>query len=155
MGEVQGTLFPLEFNHSLKLRSTPEGLTADAGAVFLREVGERLGLWKLLEEALGDSRDPELITHPFGELLRTAVLLAAQPTLSRLMTALGEPENRKALAAHRPGTQAALPGSGLPGAPGPALSSVAPTGAGNTNAGQTSLRWGVRGGVPGISHRAS
>jgi hypothetical protein len=161
MGEVQGTLFPLEFNHSLKLRSTPEGLTADAGAVLLREVGERLGLWKLLEEALADSRDPELITHPFGELLRTAVLLAAQgwssqrdvdflrldpafrlavskrrgespllarrhgrepeglasqPTLSRLMAALSESENRKALvevlcawAAHRAGLSREFP----------------------------------------------
>ena len=39
MGEAQGTLFPLEFNRSLKLRSTPESLTADGGAVLLREVG--------------------------------------------------------------------------------------------------------------------
>jgi len=78
MGEVQGTLFPLEFNRSLKLRSTSESLTADAGAVLLREVGERLGLWKLLEKGLSDPRDPDLITHLFGELLRTAVLLAAQ-----------------------------------------------------------------------------
>jgi len=78
MGEVQGTLFPLEFNRSLKLRSTPESLTAEGGAVLLREVGKRLGLWKLLDKGLSDPRDPDLITHPFGELLRTAVLLAAQ-----------------------------------------------------------------------------
>ena len=78
MGEDQGTLFPLEFNHSVKLRSAPDNLTADAGAMLLREVGERLGLWKLLDRALVDLRDPDLITHPFGELLRTAVLLSAQ-----------------------------------------------------------------------------
>jgi hypothetical protein len=35
MGEVQGTLFPLEFNRSHKLRSTPKSLTADTGAVLL------------------------------------------------------------------------------------------------------------------------
>ncbi len=78
MGEIQGALFPLEFNRSLKLRSTPESLTVGAGAVLLRELGERLGLWKLLDNHLSDPRDPDLITHPFGELLRTAVLLAAR-----------------------------------------------------------------------------
>ncbi len=73
MGEDQSTLFPLEFNHSVKLRSAPDNLTANAGAALLREMGERLGLWKLLERALVDLRDPDLITHPFEELLRTAV----------------------------------------------------------------------------------
>jgi hypothetical protein len=78
MGEAQGTLFPLRFNRSLHLRSTPERLTADSGAVLLREIGERLGLWRLLERELADPRDPERITHPFVELLRTAVLAPAQ-----------------------------------------------------------------------------
>lgn len=78
MGEVQDTLFPLEFNRSVRLREHPETLTQDAGVVLLREIGERQGLWKLLEGALADARDPERITHPFGELLRTLVLLGAQ-----------------------------------------------------------------------------
>jgi hypothetical protein len=79
MGEVQGTLFPLEFNRSIRVRPTaPEKLTLDAGAVVLREVGERLRLWKLMERALIDPRERGLVTHPFIELLRTVVLTQAQ-----------------------------------------------------------------------------
>jgi hypothetical protein len=79
MGEVQGTLFPLEFNRSIRVRPTaPEKLTVDAGAVVLREVGERLRLWKLMEQALIDPRERGLVTHPFVELLRTVVLTQAQ-----------------------------------------------------------------------------
>jgi hypothetical protein len=128
MGEVQGTLFPLEFNRSVKLRSTREGLTADAGAVLLREVGERLGLWKLLDRALVDflRLDPAFrlaVSKRRGEspLLagrhgREPEGLASQATLSRLMAALGEGENRKALvevlcawAAHRAGLSRECP----------------------------------------------
>ena len=79
MGEAQGTLFPLEFNRSVGIRETAsERLTLDAGAVVLREIGERLQLWKLMEGALMDPRDPDRITHPFIELLRTLVLTQAQ-----------------------------------------------------------------------------
>lgn len=79
MGEEQGTLFPLDFNRSIRVRPTaPEKLTVNAGAVLLREVGERLGLWGLLEQALSDPRTADLVTHPFVELLRTAVLAQAQ-----------------------------------------------------------------------------
>jgi len=75
--EVQGALLRLESNLPSGLHSTPESLTAEGGAVLLREVGERLGLWKLLEKGLSDPRDPDLITHPFGEVLRTAMLPVA------------------------------------------------------------------------------
>ena len=79
MGEAQGTLFPLEFNRSVRVRPTaPEKLTLDAGAVVLREVGERLRLWELMERALIDPRERGLVTHPFIELLRTVVLGQAQ-----------------------------------------------------------------------------
>jgi hypothetical protein len=163
MGEDQGTLFPAEFNRSIRVRATaPEKLTLDAGAVVLREVGERLRLWRLMEQALIDPRERGLVTHPFIELLRTVVLtqaqgwssqrdvdllrrdpafrlavskrrgerpllprreevrepdgLASQPTLSRLMAALSEEQNRERLlrvlctwAAHRAGLSAASP----------------------------------------------
>ena len=163
MGEDQGTLFPLEFNRSIRIRPTgPEKLTLDAGSLLLREVGERLGLWGLMDQALMDARSVGLITHPFSELLRTVVLtqaqgwssqrdvdllrrdpafrlsvskrkgerpllprreesrepegLASQPTLSRLMAALGTEQNRQGLqrvlctwAAHRAGLSAASP----------------------------------------------
>jgi hypothetical protein len=79
MGEVQGTLFRLEFNRSVRVRSVAEEkVTKDGGAVLLREVGERLGLWRLLEGALENPRESSLITHPFVELLRTAILTGAQ-----------------------------------------------------------------------------
>jgi len=79
MGEIQDSLFPLEFNKSVRVgQEKGTSLTIDPGAVLLREVGERLGLWRLLEQALVDGRNPALITHPWMELLRTAVLLAAQ-----------------------------------------------------------------------------
>jgi hypothetical protein len=79
MGEIQGILFSPDFNRSLLLRSEKQpGLTLDAGAVLLREIGERLGLWRLLQAGLVDPRHPRFITHPYIELLRTAVLLGAQ-----------------------------------------------------------------------------
>lgn len=79
MGEEQGTLFSLEFNRSIRVRpTTPEKLTQNAGAVLLREVGERLGLWGLLDRAVVDPRSAGLVTHPFVELLRTVVLTQAQ-----------------------------------------------------------------------------
>jgi hypothetical protein len=78
MGEVQGTLFPFRFNGSLRIRETSERMTGDGGAILLREIGERLGLWTLLERSLEDPRDPARVKHPFIELVRTAVLAAAQ-----------------------------------------------------------------------------
>jgi hypothetical protein len=54
-------------------------MTGDAGAILLREIGERLGLWKLLKRSLEDPRrDPGPVKHPFIELIRTAVLAPAQ-----------------------------------------------------------------------------
>jgi len=78
MGEVQTTLFRPEFNPSLFVKPTVELLSADGGAVLLRELGERLGMWRRLGRKLDDPRDPELIVHPYVELVRTAVLLRGQ-----------------------------------------------------------------------------
>ncbi len=141
MGEYN-TLFAPKFNHSLHVEARPERLTANSGAVILREILERLHLTDWLCKHLHDPRRPELITHPLGELLQTAVILlaqgwrdqddadflrhdpvlrlavsarrglaplkrsaiaqmpdglASQPTLSRLIAALGQAENRAAL----------------------------------------------------------
>jgi hypothetical protein len=43
MGEVQGTLFRLDRNKSVRVEARPERLTAYAGAVLLGELSERLG----------------------------------------------------------------------------------------------------------------
>lgn len=77
MGE-NFALFSADFNGSLRIEPRPERLTSDAGAVILREILERLGVVGWMVERLEDPRDPNLITHPLTELLRTAVLLIAQ-----------------------------------------------------------------------------
>jgi hypothetical protein len=72
------TLFPLEFNGSLRIEARPERLSSETGSILLREVIEKLGITPWLKTRLEDRRRQELITHPLEELLRTAVILLAQ-----------------------------------------------------------------------------
>ena len=78
MGEVQGTLFPLECNRSVVIEARPERLTADGGVLLMRELSDRLGLARLVSEHLDDPREPGKICHPFLELLRTRLFMLAQ-----------------------------------------------------------------------------
>lgn len=78
MCESQGTLFQPDFNRSIRVEARPERLSADGGALFLREILHRLGLDAWLSERLTDPRDPARITHSTEELLRTLVLLQSQ-----------------------------------------------------------------------------
>ena len=78
MGEEQITLFELDFNRSIKIESRPERITGDAGALLIRDIMHRLGIDQFLQEHLFDRRNPDLITHPLIELVRTCLLLAAQ-----------------------------------------------------------------------------
>jgi len=77
MGE-ELALFSSEFNGSLRVESRAERLTAEAGAVILREVIERLGVGRFLADRLQDPRDPDLITHPLIELLHTELIMLGQ-----------------------------------------------------------------------------
>jgi len=77
MGEIQSTLFSPDFNRSIEIEARPERLSADAGALLLRELMDRLGLPGLIRKYLKDPRDPDRVTHPFLELLRTQLLLLA------------------------------------------------------------------------------
>lgn len=77
MGEAL-PLFPAEFNGSIRIEAREERLTSDAGVFALRESLERLKMWSWLDEGLRDERTPELVTHPFIELVRTSILLQAQ-----------------------------------------------------------------------------
>lgn len=70
--------FKLEFNGSVKVEAREERLTAEAGAVVLREVDERMGLTRWLGEQLTDKRDERRITHSLKEWVRTDLLLLAQ-----------------------------------------------------------------------------
>lgn len=78
MGETQHTLFPLDFNRSIRIEDRPERLTGDAGVLALRQIDHRLGLTDWLAAQLTDPRNPDLITHPQVELLRTRLYLIAQ-----------------------------------------------------------------------------
>lgn len=75
---VQYPLPGVTFNHSIDIEARPERLSSDGGALLLREVGDRLGLFGWLAANLADPRDPDLVTHSFTELLRTSLLLAGQ-----------------------------------------------------------------------------
>lgn len=78
MGERQSTLFTPDFNRSIQVEAREDRLTADAGAVLLRELFTRLRLEELLASRLVDPRRQDMITHPQMELLRSHVLLLAQ-----------------------------------------------------------------------------
>lgn len=78
MGEQQSTLFVPDFNRSIQVEARPERLSADAGALVLREAFSRLGLDEFFEQNLVDPRRPELITHPQIELLRSHLFLLGQ-----------------------------------------------------------------------------
>ena len=56
MGEKQNQPFQLSFNASLKVDFQGSRVTSDGGLILVRELDERLGLEKLIEEHLSDSR---------------------------------------------------------------------------------------------------
>lgn len=70
--------FRAEFNGSIRIEPRSERLTGDAGVLLLRDGLERLGFVDWLGRELVDQRRPELITHPFRELVLTSVLLLSQ-----------------------------------------------------------------------------
>lgn len=78
MCESQGTLFQPDFNRSVHVEARRERLSADGGALLLRELLHRLGLDTWVSEGLADPRDPVRTTHPTEELIRTLVLLQGQ-----------------------------------------------------------------------------
>ncbi len=78
MGDTQATLFQPDFNRSIHVESRRERLSADGGAILLREIFHRLGLDGWLTERLADPRDAARTVHASEELLRTLVLLQGQ-----------------------------------------------------------------------------
>jgi len=89
MGERQQPLFNLSFNGSVKVASTDERLTSDAGVLLLREADHKLGLTESLAATLSDPRNPEKTRYTLTELLRErlyamALGYEAQDDLDRL-----------------------------------------------------------------------
>jgi Transposase DDE domain group 1 len=78
MGESQDTLFQPEFNRSIQVEARAERVSADAGALLLRELMQRSGLVRMLLEQVCDVREAGRAEHPFAELLLTWLLLDAQ-----------------------------------------------------------------------------
>src|SRR5712692_9743085 len=56
MGEGQNRPFRLSFKASLRVDFQASRMTSDGGLILIRELDERLGLEKLIEEQLSDSR---------------------------------------------------------------------------------------------------
>lgn len=77
MGEGHDSGFRFSFNGSLRFEGRADRLTGDAGVLLLREIDERLGFTANLAPELEDTRDPDLITHPLTELLRSRLFAMA------------------------------------------------------------------------------
>jgi hypothetical protein len=70
VGEAQKGLFEPEFNRAVKVFTTDERITSDAGLLLLREADHRLRLTEHLSGQLVDPRRPERIRYELVELLR-------------------------------------------------------------------------------------
>src|SRR5580700_9172998 len=72
-GEKQNQPFQLSFNASLKVDFQGSRVTSDGGLILIRELDERLGLEKLIEEQLSDSRQGLNKQFTLADLLRQSV----------------------------------------------------------------------------------
>ena len=77
MGETL-PIFSTTFNGSVQVEARADHLSADSGALLLREVMERTGIVDWMDERLLDPRNPLLITYPLADLVRTSLLLLGQ-----------------------------------------------------------------------------
>ena len=77
MGETL-PIFSTTFNRSAQIEARADHLSADTGALLLREIMERTGIVEWMTERLVDPRNPHLITYPLADLLRTSLLLLGQ-----------------------------------------------------------------------------
>jgi len=75
MGESIPSIRPT-FNRSIRIEGRPERLTAESGALLIREADNRLGFTRDMAAKLIDHRKGA-VNHTFPELLRTAIILPA------------------------------------------------------------------------------
>ena len=73
MGEKENKPFQLTFNGFLKVDFQGSRVTSDGGLLLVRELDERLGLGKLIDEHLTDSRQGTNKKFPLADLLRQSV----------------------------------------------------------------------------------
>ncbi len=77
MGETL-RIFSTTFNRCAQIEARADHLSADTGALLLREIMERTGIIEWMTERLLDPRNPHLITYPLADLLRTSLLMLGQ-----------------------------------------------------------------------------
>ncbi len=73
MGEKENRPFQLSFNGFLKVDFQGSRVTSDGGLLLVRELDERLGLSKLIDEHLSDSRQGTNKKFPLADLVRQSV----------------------------------------------------------------------------------
>ena len=73
MGEKENKPFQLSFNGLLKVDFQGSRVTSDGGLILVRELDERLGLGKLIDEHLSDPRQGLNKKFPLADLLRQSV----------------------------------------------------------------------------------
>ena len=73
MGEKPNQPFQFSFNRSLKVDFQGSRVTSDGGLILIRELDERLGLEKLIEKQLSDSRQGLNKQFTLADLLRQSV----------------------------------------------------------------------------------
>ncbi len=73
MGEKQTKPFQLSFNGLLKVDFQGSHVTSDGGLILIRKLDERLGLGKLIDEYLSDSRQGLNKKFPRADLLRQSI----------------------------------------------------------------------------------
>ena len=88
MGEKEKQAFQPTFNGFLKVDFQGSRVTSDGGLILVRELDERLGLGRLIDEHFSDSRQGSNKRFTFADLLRQSVY-------SRL-AGYGGPQRRRA-----------------------------------------------------------
>ena len=73
MGDKDREPFQLSFNRFLKVDFQGSRVTSDGGLLLVRELDERLGLGKLIEDHLTDTRQGENKKFPLADLVRQSV----------------------------------------------------------------------------------
>ena len=73
MSEKENKSFQLSFNGFLKVDFQGSRVTSDGGLLLVRELDERLGLGKLIDQHLSDSRQGSNKKFPLADLVRQAV----------------------------------------------------------------------------------
>ena len=73
MGEKENKPFQLSFNGLLKVEFRGSRVTSNGGLILVRELDERLGLGKLIDEHLTDWRQGANKKFPLADLPRQSV----------------------------------------------------------------------------------